>query len=75
MLHDRVEDGFRVLTTACDRDAAEACLLLGYEYLNGGHVETDPGRASELFARACELGDEQGCVQRDRAAGDWGTPD
>ena len=46
---------------ACDGSYAAACANLANLYRDGRGVPADRSRATELYARACELGDEASC--------------
>jgi TPR repeat protein len=57
-------DTARALTfaqQACDLEDAHGCANLGGFYMSGTGVVRDPGKASELFERACDDGDHLGC--------------
>jgi len=59
--HWAVEAG-QLLATACDRDAAEACRVLGREVSKGfGHLPPDPPRAFALVQKACDRDDVVAC--------------
>lgn len=45
----------------CEQGAADDCASLGLTFEMGKLVERDIVRAQELYARACELGDEGAC--------------
>ncbi|MBW2456220.1 MAG: sel1 repeat family protein [Deltaproteobacteria bacterium] len=51
----------RALTHACDDGHPDACLGLGALHQHGHGVEPDGARASELYAKACRLGETMGC--------------
>ena len=54
--------GIAGLEDACDKDRAEACLLLGRLRLHGRHGTRDPVRGKVLVTRACDLGSADACV-------------
>lgn len=53
----------RTLDAACAGGDAAACNDLGDRLRTGNHVLSDWRRASELFDRACEGGEGEGCVR------------
>jgi len=46
---------------SCDAGGAAECVRLATMYYTGGAVAQDEERATQLFKRSCELGDETGC--------------
>lgn len=49
---------------ACARDDWHACVVLArrYDQGEGVRVPKDPGRATELYVKACALGDRESCA-------------
>jgi len=47
---------------ACDAGNTAACVRLGNAYYSGWGVPQDDDRTETLFTRACQLGDQDGCV-------------
>jgi TPR repeat protein len=49
-------------TQSCDQKDAKGCLALGSLYALGHGVERDIETAKKLFRKACEGGNQRGCV-------------
>jgi TPR repeat protein len=48
---------------ACQSGEADACVALAFLYDNGRGAPADKARAASSFARACSLGNNQGCAR------------
>jgi TPR repeat protein len=60
---------------ACDRGDLAACVRAGSVYEHGGYfVPTAPDVAAELYRRACEGGDPDGCTALSRLLDDDPEP-
>jgi hypothetical protein len=64
----------RMLAGACERNASQACRLLGLEHAPGGAFADDAARALRFLARACDANDVPAChalrTQLDAGLGD-----
>lgn len=54
--------GVALLRKACGAGTADACVNLGRMYLRGHAVQTDIMQAAQLASKACESGEQNGCV-------------
>ncbi len=52
---------FNFLEQSCGAYHAQGCLLLGRQLENGEGVRQDLSRAKEMYGRACDMGDQNGC--------------
>jgi small GTP-binding protein len=60
----RYSDAIPLFDQACNVDGGkEACVELGNLYRNGVGVAIDKSRATNLFQKACTMGDQDGCHQ------------
>jgi len=60
----------RVYSDLCDKGHTDSCYSLARTYLDGVRPEPEPGRAQELFERACALEHARSCFEAGR-----GTPE
>ena len=71
---DAVARAERMLASACDRNASQACRHLGLEHVPGGAFAADPELALRSLARACDANDLPAChairTQLDAGLGD-----
>jgi hypothetical protein len=61
--HD-IREAVRLLAEACELRDRNACLRAASLLAKGDGVPADPGRATQLRARACTLGATDACTQR-----------
>lgn len=59
---------------ACDASNADACLMLGADYVGGVGVAMDRAKAQQLFAKACSLGRTSACNNQPAAPTQKTTP-
>jgi TPR repeat protein len=59
---ERVAQGMQLLERACAEDDRTACLTLGRAHLSHPRAERRPERAHPAFVKACELGEDAGCI-------------
>ena len=52
---------FNFFEQSCEVYHAQGCLLLGRQLENGEGVRQDLSRAKEMYGRACDMGDQNGC--------------
>lgn len=52
-----------IAESACSKDIAKACALLGYLYQNGFGVQKDTPHALVLLKKSCDDGNGWGCLQ------------
>ena len=54
----------KLFKKACKNRVAKGCYYLGYGFLRGGEgIEKSKRKAMLAFARGCNIGSEQSCVQ------------
>ena len=56
--------GAKFFEKGCKEGSARACGALGELYKAGKGVDKDPAKAKELFAKACNAGDDKACRQK-----------
>ncbi len=56
--------GAKFLEKGCKEGSARACASLGELYKAGKGVDKDPAKAKEMFAKACNGGDDKACKQK-----------
>ena len=54
-------DDAKRLQDACDGGDTRSCYNLGFSYASGEGIKQDYKKASELYAKACDMGLKQGC--------------
>lgn len=64
----------RALATSCDSGDAPSCARLGVLYAKGAGVPVDEDRAEELYRKACDASDLQGCINAAQRLGLRSSP-